>query len=117
MLQAAQDFMNAVNAADVVGGLLADEAIQVLYLKLAPIAHLMHMEKMIEAAHKQLNLDERVFGQALVFLDEVEVVGHLREVIRPAYGHSQGKSVMVQPAGGVTQRRKERKLYCTAMWW
>lgn len=54
--------MNAVNTADVVGGLLADEAVEVLDLKLTPIADLMPMEEAIEAAHKQFNLDERIFG-------------------------------------------------------
>jgi hypothetical protein len=48
--QAAQDFMNAVNAADVVGGLLAGEAVEVLDLKLTPIADLIPMEEAIEAA-------------------------------------------------------------------
>jgi hypothetical protein len=104
--QTAQDFMNAVNAADVVGGLLADEAIQVLYLKLAPIAYLLCVEELIQAAHEQLNLDERVFGQALVLFREVEVLGYVREAIRPAYGRSQGERVVVESASGVSPAKE-----------
>ena len=93
--------MNALNAADVVARLLADEAIQVLHLKLAPIAHLMRVEELIPSAHKQLNLDEGIFGQPLMLFHEVKVLGHVRKMIRAARGRSQGERVVVQSAGGV----------------
>ncbi len=63
--QASQYLMNALNAADVVGSLLADELSEVMNLHLAPVAHRVGLEELIEAAHEELNLQERVFRQTL----------------------------------------------------
>jgi hypothetical protein len=60
--QASQYFMNTVNASDVVGSLLADELIEVMNLELVPTTHLVGVEELIEAAHKQLNLHQGVLG-------------------------------------------------------
>lgn len=47
-----------LNAADVVGSLLADELIEVMALDLAPVADLVVSEELVKAAH--LNLEERI---------------------------------------------------------
>ena len=99
--QATQYFMNTVNAPDAVGSLLADELVEVMHLELVPVADLVGAEELIEAAHKQLNLYERVLGQIFVFFQEAQVVGDLREMIGTSHGNSEREGIAFQPAGGV----------------
>jgi hypothetical protein len=80
--------MNALNAPDGVGSLLADESIEVMNIQLLPAAHFVGVEEVIEAANEQLNLNEGIFCQTLVFLHEAQVVSHLREPIRTAHRRS-----------------------------
>ena len=58
--------MDALNASDVVGRLLPDEAIQVTAFDLAPVGQLVAVQKLVKATHKQLNLDERVLSQTFM---------------------------------------------------
>jgi hypothetical protein len=91
--QASQYFMNTVNASDVVGSLLADELIEVMNLELVPTTHLVGVEELIEAAHKQLNLHQGVLGQIFMFFQEEQVVGDLGEMIGTSHGNSEREGI------------------------
>jgi hypothetical protein len=98
--QTAQHVLDAVNAFDILTGLLPDEVIDVTDLDLIPFAQLLGVQVSIETPNEKFNLHEGVFGQPLVFSAELQVLSYLWKKVVSSHGNFQGKDLPLHQAGG-----------------